>query len=89
MQAEDVVATALACIVESASKTECGSPATKFQQANDCDILFVHFGMFLDWIYYMHGMNIWKAIHMYSSEDLIESIVSLLASGSTYYLSKF
>uniref|UniRef100_A0A164XFA1 alpha-mannosidase n=1 Tax=Daucus carota subsp. sativus TaxID=79200 RepID=A0A164XFA1_DAUCS len=37
-QAEDVVATALACMVESASKSECESPTTKFQQANDCDI---------------------------------------------------
>ncbi|KAL8099396.1 hypothetical protein AgCh_031874 [Apium graveolens] len=42
---EDVVATALAGMVESTSKSSFGSPATKFQQENDYDILLVHFEM--------------------------------------------
>lgn len=39
-EAEDVVATALACMVESASKSECGSPAIKFQQ---CPLLNISY----------------------------------------------
>ncbi|CBI15496.3 unnamed protein product, partial [Vitis vinifera] len=34
-EAEELVATSLACMVESASKTGCRNPATKFQQAKD------------------------------------------------------
>ncbi|WOG99352.1 hypothetical protein DCAR_0518700 [Daucus carota subsp. sativus] len=39
-EAEDVVATALACMVESASKSECESPTTKFQQ---CPLLNISY----------------------------------------------